>query len=302
MEQKQPNSNQALQVFSSPQFGQIRTAGTSEQPLFCLADIGRVLEIKNVRGWKSKLKQEGVVSIYTHTESGEQWLTFINEQNLYKLIMRSDKPQAEAFQDWVCGKVLPSIRKNGSYDTQAVELFTPENMLLVSKAPLEVNAQLKSANLQIAAAEREIDRQRAEIDDKQQMIDAAVEEIQERDSQINEMQPFADYAKQTLESKSDYTFSDVAKDLGLRSANAFQDWAKSKGVLFKQGERWLPVANVVERGWFTSRTFSKRLQDGSVLSRVYTTVTERGRAALHFLMTHSRKPSEAELNQGNAIA
>jgi prophage antirepressor-like protein len=40
---------------------------------------------------------------------------FINEQNLYRLIMRSDKPIAEPFQDWVCGDVLPSIRKTGKY-------------------------------------------------------------------------------------------------------------------------------------------------------------------------------------------
>lgn len=46
-------------------------------------------------------------------------MTFINEKNLYKVIMRSDKPQAEAFQDWVCGEVLPSIRKHGAYMTDA---------------------------------------------------------------------------------------------------------------------------------------------------------------------------------------
>ena len=45
-------------------------------------------------------------------------MTYISEQNLYRVIMRSDKPQAEAFQDWVCGEVLPSIRKNGAYMTE----------------------------------------------------------------------------------------------------------------------------------------------------------------------------------------
>ncbi len=42
-------------------------------------------------------------------------LTFISESGLYKLVMRSDKPEAKAFQDWVTREVLPSIRKTGSY-------------------------------------------------------------------------------------------------------------------------------------------------------------------------------------------
>lgn len=42
-----------------------------------------------------------------------QKLTLITESGLYKLIMRSDKPEARAFQDWVTQVVLPSIRKDG---------------------------------------------------------------------------------------------------------------------------------------------------------------------------------------------
>jgi prophage antirepressor-like protein len=40
-------------------------------------------------------------------------LTLITESGLYKLIMRSDKPQAREFQDWVTREVLPSIRRTG---------------------------------------------------------------------------------------------------------------------------------------------------------------------------------------------
>jgi prophage antirepressor-like protein len=41
--------------------------------------------------------------------------TAISESGLYKLIMRSDKPEARKFQDWVTREVLPSIRKTGGY-------------------------------------------------------------------------------------------------------------------------------------------------------------------------------------------
>ncbi len=46
-----------------------------------------------------------------------QPMVTVSESGLYKLIMRSDKPQAKAFQDWVAKEVLPSIRKTGSYVT-----------------------------------------------------------------------------------------------------------------------------------------------------------------------------------------
>lgn len=39
----------------------------------------------------------------------------ISESGLYKLVMRSDKPVARRFQDWVTRDVLPAIRKDGAY-------------------------------------------------------------------------------------------------------------------------------------------------------------------------------------------
>ena len=239
-------------------------------------------------------------------------MVFINESNLYKVIMRSNKPQAEAFQDWVCGEVLPSIRKNGAYMNPYV---TPENMLKVSKALLSLNEQFETAMNRLNDALQVMDKQsaliikqgsviseqKAEIDDRQQMIDAAVEEIQERDVQISKMQPYADYAEQTLMSKSEYTFTEVAKDLGFRSVYQFQDWAKEKGIIFRQGERWLATANWSGRGWFGVRTFNKLGENNKVLTRVSTTITERGRAAMHYFLTHSRRPSEAELNKINGV-
>ena len=113
----------SVKIFENEQFGEIRVVGTSEEPLFCLADVCRVLEIKNVADCKSRLDQRGVVltDTPTHNQYGAeviQKLVYINEKNLYKVIMRSDKPQAEPFQDWVCGEVLPSIRKTGSYSVK----------------------------------------------------------------------------------------------------------------------------------------------------------------------------------------
>lgn len=113
-----------LKIFENADFGQIRTCGTSEQPLFCLSDVCKILGLQ-VQNTKQRLKKDGVYSINLTDKLGRnQQALFISEQNLYKVIMRSDKPQAEAFQDWVCEEVLPSIRKTGRYETENTSIQT----------------------------------------------------------------------------------------------------------------------------------------------------------------------------------
>lgn len=104
-----------LQIFNNEEFGEIRTAVINDEPMFCLADICRVLEIKNVSDCKSRLRQKGIVTTDTLTNGGKQKMIFIDESNLYKTIFQSRKESAERFTDWVTGEVLPSIRKTGSY-------------------------------------------------------------------------------------------------------------------------------------------------------------------------------------------
>lgn len=64
----------------------------------------------------------------------------ISESGLYKLIMRSDKPQAKAFQDWVTKEVLPSIRKTGSFVTGQPSLVENPQM-----SALELAGQLTAS-------------------------------------------------------------------------------------------------------------------------------------------------------------
>lgn len=112
--QKGVNMND-LQIFNNEEFGEIRTAVINDEPMFCLADICRVLEIKNVSDCKSRLRQKGIVTTDTLTNGGKQKMIFIDESNLYKTIFQSRKESAERFTDWVTSEVLPSIRKTGGY-------------------------------------------------------------------------------------------------------------------------------------------------------------------------------------------
>lgn len=105
-----------LQVFSNENFGSVRVVGDSQNPLFCASDVCKALGYASGRQTIQNLFGDGVYKLDTiDSLSRKQTNTFLSEPQLYKLILRSNAKNSEKFQDWVCGEVLPSIRKNGSY-------------------------------------------------------------------------------------------------------------------------------------------------------------------------------------------
>lgn len=145
-----------IQLFKSEQFGEIRVAGTSDEPLFCLADICRVLDL-HAGMTKQRLDQKGVSLIDTPTNGGIQQLVYISEKNLYKVIMRSDKPQAEPFQDWVCGEVLPSIRRTGSYSVQKLSRKELAQMVI------EAEDEKERLQLEVKKREEKIEQDKPKV-------------------------------------------------------------------------------------------------------------------------------------------
>ena len=107
-----------LQIFNNKHFGQIRTAMINDEPYFMLADVCRVLDIKDNTTARRRLSEKGVHSMRTLTNGGEQQATFINESNMYKLAFTSRKKEAENFTDWVTGEILPTLRRTGTYSMQ----------------------------------------------------------------------------------------------------------------------------------------------------------------------------------------
>jgi prophage antirepressor-like protein len=104
-------------VFQFQESYQLRVeTDDSGEPLFCAKDVCAVLGYSNDRDAIARhCIAKGVVKRDTLTEGGTQQLTFISEGNLYRLIIKSNKPEAEPFETWVCDVVLPSIRKTGRY-------------------------------------------------------------------------------------------------------------------------------------------------------------------------------------------
>lgn len=119
----------------------VRTQVTDDgEPLFCLADVCKVLELSNPSAVATQIKEEfscpklnlGQVS----DPSGAKSVTFINEPQLYFVLMRSRSDNAKPFRQWVVNNVLPSIRKTGAYSIKQNAINTAE-LLNVSKIVLD---------------------------------------------------------------------------------------------------------------------------------------------------------------------
>lgn len=132
-----------LQIFSNSEFGEIRTITKDNEPMFCLADVCKALEISNVSQLKTRLKEDGVITNEVGVQTGVKAdgtpaiqkvrMNFINESNLYKTIFQSRKESAERFTEWVTSEVLPSIRKTGSYQKQ----LSPQEMMRIQLGMLD---------------------------------------------------------------------------------------------------------------------------------------------------------------------
>jgi prophage antirepressor-like protein len=91
------------------------------EPYFDRNAACQILGIKEAHRVMERLSVKGCHQVTVLTKGGKQLKTFIDERNLYRLIGRSDKPQAIKFMDWVYDEVLPSIRKTGSYSAPGAQ-------------------------------------------------------------------------------------------------------------------------------------------------------------------------------------
>ena len=120
-----------IEIFNNTQFGNIRVQKDEDgEPLFCLADVCRALELTNPANTANQVCEEFSIPILnigmvSRPDGSYIQANFITEQQLYFVMNRSDKPNAKPFRMWVNTEVLPSIRKHGMYATPA----TIEEML-----------------------------------------------------------------------------------------------------------------------------------------------------------------------------
>lgn len=105
---------------------EVRITEINGEPWWVLSDICEALDISNASQAASRLKsyESGICQIYT--SYGNREVIVINESGLYKIILRSDKPKAEPFFEWITQEVLPAIRKTGKYVMPDIEEGSPK--------------------------------------------------------------------------------------------------------------------------------------------------------------------------------
>lgn len=153
-----------LQIFSNSEFGEIRTITKDDEPMFCLIDICKALEISNPTMVAQRLDDDE----RTKLDLGRQGETnFITESGLYAVILRSDKPNAKKFRKWVTSEVLPSIRKTGSYGKP---LTTSEQIRLLAQGNTELTERVDKVEDKITSIEEETPLYGCEIEEVQKHV------------------------------------------------------------------------------------------------------------------------------------
>lgn len=106
--------------------------------LFCLADVCKSLNLQNPTHAVDQIKKEfelptlNVASF--DTGYGVKEFTMITEPQLYFVMMRSNSKIAREFRQWICNEVLPSIRKNGSFNlNKELESIKPYNTWFITE-------------------------------------------------------------------------------------------------------------------------------------------------------------------------
>ena len=245
-----------LQIFESPEFGQVRTVVIENEPWFVGKDIANILGYANTKDAILSHVEEDDKTIIQRSENTtleipNRGLTFINESGLYSLIFSSKLPNAKKFKRWVTSEVLPTIRKHGMYATEEL-LDNPDVAIAVFTA-------LK--------AERE----------KRKLLEA----------QIEADKPKVIFAEAVDAAQTSILVGDLAKLLKQNGINTGQkrlfEWLRANGYLIsrKGNDYNSPTQKSMELGLFEIKERTINNPDGSI--RITKTPKVTGKGQVYFI-------------------
>lgn len=237
-----------LIIFKNAEFGQIRTVTINKEPWFVASDICKALGLSNPSVAVSKLDEDERAKFNLGVHDSDG-TNCVNEYGLYNLVLASRKTEAKAFKRWITHEVIPSIRKSGGYIAGQETMSDTE---LMAKALL-----------------------------------VAQKQIEERNKQIETLQPKALFADAVSASKSSILVGDLAKllkqngiDIGQK--RLFQK-LRDKGYLIKQkGASWnMPTQRSMEMGLFEVKETTITHSDGHI--SISKTVKVTGKGQVYFV-------------------
>ena len=241
-----------LQIFNSPDFGQIRTIQKNGEPWFVGKDVAEILGYSNTpKAIRDHVDDEDKLTERIVLSGQNREMTIINESGLYSLILSSKMPKAKEFKRWVTSEVIPAIRKTGGY------IAGSENM---------TDAELMAKAVLVA----------------QSTIQQRDQRIKELENDVQAAKPKVLFADAVSASDSTILIGDLAKILKQNGYNTGQkrlfQWLRENGYLIKRrgADYNSPTQSAMEMGLFAVKESTVICPDGHTKVNKTTKVTGKG--------------------------
>ena len=260
-----------LKIFKNEEFGQLSVIVRNNKEYIEAIEVATILGYSNPRDAVTRhCDKEGVVFSDVRVVTGTRkdnskafkvvTKKFIDEGNLYRLIIKSKLPNAKRFEKWVMEEVLPSIRKHGAYMSEEVINKTLNNPDFI----IEIATKLKY--------ERE---QRKLLEEKANHLEAT----------ITVDKPYTNFGKSIATSSDAITIGQFAKVLNNNNINIGRNrlfsLLRDNGYLIKSGkDKNMPKQAYVTQGLFKVSESIVRTVEGELLTAT-TLITGKGQ--LYFL-------------------
>lgn len=241
-----------LQIFNSPEFGQVRTIQQNGEPWFVGKDVAEILGYQNgSRDINRHVDEDDRQNYQNGTFESNRGLTIINESGLYSLILSSKMPKAKEFKRWVTSEVIPAIRKTGGYIAGSENMTDAE---IMAKAVLVAQSTIRQRD----------------------------QRIKELESDVAAAKPKVLFADAVSASDSTILIGDLAKILKQNGHPIGQKrlfcWMREQGYLIKRAgaDYNSPTQRAMEMGLFKIKETAISHSDGHVSVSKTTKVTGKG--------------------------
>ena len=208
-----PPGGRARKICREAKLGSYRCSYT-EEPLFCLSDICKAVDLKNPSSVKSRLDRNDVqlIDLYALRETegviiGNSLANFVTESGFYDVILQSNSNKVKPFRHWITNEVLPSIRKHGVYATDE----TIDKIIANPDFGIKLLTELK--------------------EEREKRVES------ERQNAI------------LMHVNKTYTSTEIAKECNLKSANELNKLLNAKGIQFKSGGTWVLYSKYANLGY-----------------------------------------------------
>lgn len=251
------------QLFQNRMFGTVRVVEHNGKPWFVASDVARALGYENPsRDVQRHCRKVNKITQTTDSVGPPITLLIIPESDLYRLVMRSNLPSAERFQDWLVEEVLPALRRRGFYGVPALPDFSDP----------------------VAAARAWADKEEQRLLQEQKRL--ALEQ------RMEEVRPKVVFAESIEVAKTSILVGEMAKlikqatgyDIGQ---NRFFEWLRNRGYLHKEGSQTnMPTQRSMDAGWMEIKEGTRIGSSGE--SHITRTPKITGKGQIYFINLFKR--------------